>query len=221
MSRFNKRQGVEAEEEDIAVSYRWEQGPGDNWEHVKEDADGNIIALTSDRDRSNRAKQQRVTSSIRRGLIRYLIIAIDCSEAAADKDMRPSRLETSKICVKKFIKEYFDQNPISQLSLCITRDRVAERLTELSGNPKNHEQKLEKLIDMKGSASLQNTLTLSITILKTIPEYGHRELLIIYSSLSTIDPGDHGEIFNVIDEAVQNKIRISVICLAAELYICK
>jgi hypothetical protein len=41
------------------------------------------------------------------------------------------------------------------------------------------------------------------------------------SSLSTCDPGDHGGIFTVIDEAIKNKIRISVICLAAELYICR
>ena len=226
MSRRNvgkKRLGAAAEEEDedIAASYRWEQGGGDSWEHVKEDAGGNIIAVSADRERSNRAKQQRVTQSIRRGLIRYLVIAIDCSSSAAEKDLRPCRLEVSKTCVKRFIREYFDQNPISQMSLCITRDRIAERITELSGNPKNHEQKLDKLMNMKGAASLQNTLTLSITILKQIPDYGHRELLIIYSSLSSCDPGDHGGIFAVIDEAVKCKIRISVICLAAEIYICR
>lgn len=216
-----KRSGAEEDDEDAAASYRWEQGAGDNWEHVKEDAEGNIIAISNDRERSNRAKQQRVSQSIRRGLIRYLVIAIDCSASAAEKDLRPCRLEATKTCVKLFIREYFDQNPISQLSLCITRDRIAERITELSGNPKNHEQKLEKLMNMKGTASLQNTLTLSITILKQIPDYGHRELLIIYSSLSTCDPGDHGGIFAVIEEAIKCKIRISVICLAAELYICR
>ena len=210
--------GAEEEDEDIAASYRWEQGGGGSWEHVKEDAEGNIIAVSNDRERSNRAKQQRVTQSIRRGLIRYLVIAIDCSASAADKDMRPCRLEAAKTCVKRFIREYFDQNPISQLSICITRDRVAERITELSGNPKNHEQKLDTLMNTKGAASLQNVLTLSITILKQIPDYGHRELLIVYSSLSTCDPGDHGGIFTVIEEAIKCKIRISVICLAAELY---
>ena len=213
--------GADDEDDDAAASYRWEQGAADSWEHVKEDAEGNIIAVSNDRERSNRAKQQRVTQSIRRGLIRYLVIALDCSASAAEKDLRPCRLEVVKTCVKRFIREYFDQNPISQLSLCITRDRIAERITELSGNPKNHEQKLEKLMNMKGAASLQNTLTLSITILKQIPDYGHRELLIVYSSLSTCDPGDHGGIFAVIDEAIKCKIRISVICLAAELYICR
>jgi hypothetical protein len=35
-------------------------------------------------------------------------------------------------------------------------------------------------MNTQGAASLQNTLTLSIAILKQIPEYGHRELLIVY-----------------------------------------
>ena len=58
-------QPVEEEDEDIAASYRWEQGAADSWEHVKEDAEGNIIAVSTDRERSNRAKQHRVTQSIR------------------------------------------------------------------------------------------------------------------------------------------------------------
>lgn len=34
-----------------------------------------------------------------------------------------------------FIKEYFDQNPISQLGIIVTRNKVAIKLTELSGTP--------------------------------------------------------------------------------------
>ena len=82
--------------------------------------------------------------------------------------------------------------------MCVTRDRIAERLTELSGNPKVvprppllptplhplltcvhffvpckkvHEQKLGTLMNMDGVASLQNAIELSIKILKNIPEY--------------------------------------------------
>jgi hypothetical protein len=32
-----------------------------------------------------------------------------------------------------FILSYFDQNPLSQIGMIITRDSVAEKLTELSG----------------------------------------------------------------------------------------
>lgn len=37
-----------------------------------------------------------------------------------------------------FIEEYFEQNPISQLGLIVTRNKRAERLTDLSGNGRKH-----------------------------------------------------------------------------------
>jgi hypothetical protein len=38
-------------------------------------------------------------------------------------------------CCKSFIREYFDQNPLSYLSVMVMRAGVACRLTELSGSP--------------------------------------------------------------------------------------
>lgn len=49
------------------------------------------------------------------GLIRYLIVCLDCSVHAKDTDHRPNRLESSKAAVERFMREYFDQNPISQV----------------------------------------------------------------------------------------------------------
>ena len=34
-----------------------------------------------------------------------------------------------------FIREFFDQNPLSHLGLIVLRDGVAEKLTDLSGSP--------------------------------------------------------------------------------------
>ena len=53
--------------------------------------------------------------------------------SARENDFRPSRLEVTKTCLEQFIVDYFDQNPISQLSLALTRDRGAEKVTDLSG----------------------------------------------------------------------------------------
>ena len=205
-------------DDDPKATYRWEQGINKTWDSVQEDAAGNLITTSNERDRSLRAKQSRITKSIRRGLIRYLVVAIDSSKSAAENDYKPCRLEVSKACVQKFIGEYFDQNPISQLSVIVTRDRSAQRLTELSGNPKNHVHMIKGMQNMDGLASLQNTLLLGMSMLRHIPNYGHRELLIVFSSLSTCDPGD---IFNTIKEAKAQKVRISVICLVAEVFICK
>eukprot|EP01038_Epipyxis_sp_PR26KG_P010622 gene10622-14264_t len=209
--------------DEITSIYKWENNINATWETVQEDADGNIIAdslhsIQSEAYKSHKAKRNRVTQSIRRGLIRYLIVAIDASSSAAGTDYRPCRLEASKSCLKQFILEYFDQNPISQLGLMITRSKTAERITDLSGNPKHHIHKLDSIKQTDGLSSLQNTILLAMASLRHIPTYGHRELLIVFSSLSSCDPGD---IFSTIKEAIVAKVRISIICLLAEIFICK
>jgi len=188
------------------------------WESVKEDSEGNIMTINNDQERSKRAKLQRLTQSVRRGLIRYMMVFLDCSVSAKDTDYRPSRLEVMKSTAQKFVLEYFDQNPISQLSVAVTRDRIAEKLTDLSGNSKSHIQAIGGLLRTEGSASLQNVLLLAMATLRDIPDYGCREIVIVYSSLATCDPGD---IFKVIEEVRKMKIRCNVICLSAEIYICR
>lgn len=80
--------------------------------------------------------------------------------------------------IKKFIHDYYDQNPISQLGLLVTRNRLAERITDLSGNVSSHTSKLLKLMNTTGLASLQNTIILAMSLLQHVPTYGQRELLI-------------------------------------------
>ena len=36
--------------------------------------------------------------------------------------------------LERFVEEYFDQNPISQLGIMLTRNKRAEKVTELGGN---------------------------------------------------------------------------------------
>lgn len=38
-----------------------------------------------------------------------------------------------RACAQEFVTEFFDQNPISQLAILVTRDGSAERLSALSG----------------------------------------------------------------------------------------
>jgi len=45
------------------------------------------------------------------------------------------------ICLKlleDFIEEFFYQNPISQLGVIITRNKRAEKISDLAGNSKKH-----------------------------------------------------------------------------------
>lgn len=55
-----------------------------------------------------------------------------------------------------------------------------------------------------GNASLQNLVDLSISCLKHIPPYGHREVLVMSAALSTCDPGN---VFDSVKVAKEHHIR--------------
>ena len=51
-----------------------------------------------------------------------------------------------------------------------------------------------------------------------LPTHSSREILVLFGSLTTCDPGN---IHDTLDSCVKNKIRISVVALAAEMKICR
>jgi len=118
-----------------------------------------------------------------------------------------------------FIQEFFDQNPISQLGIIVTHDKTAERIVELSGNPKQQIKTIrEKLVDGGGEMSMQLSLNIALNSLKSVPSYATREVVMILGGLNTTDPGD---IRDTITSLAQNSIRCSVIGLAAEMQVCR
>lgn len=64
-----------------------------------------------------------------------LQILLDMSRAASMTDMRPNRGAMMIQILQTFVREFFDQNPLSHLSIMLMRNGRAERLTELSGSP--------------------------------------------------------------------------------------
>lgn len=40
--------------------------------------------------------------------------------------------------MEKFVEEFFDQNPLSQLGVIAIKNKRAEKITELSGNIRKH-----------------------------------------------------------------------------------
>ncbi|ESR41729.1 hypothetical protein CICLE_v10011800mg [Citrus x clementina] len=133
-------------------------------------------------------------------------------------DFRPSRMAVVAKRVEAFVREFFDQNPLSQIGLVTVKDGVANCLTDLGGSPEAHIKVLMGKLGCSGDSSLQNALDLVQGLLSQIPSYGHREVLILYSALSTCDPGD---IMETIQKCKESKIRCSVIGLSAEMFICK
>jgi len=70
--------------------------------------------------------------------------------------------------------------------------------------------------EIEGNASLQNSLELACDNFASLPSYGRKEVLIIFSSLTNSDPGD---IFKTIGKVVDEKVQVSVISLSAAIYI--
>jgi len=57
--------------------------------------------------------------------------------------------------------------------------------------------------DIEGNASLQNSLELAWENFATLPSYGRKEVLVVFSSLTNSDPGD---IFKTISKVIEEEI---------------
>ncbi|KAF6153098.1 hypothetical protein GIB67_034820 [Kingdonia uniflora] len=133
--------GEEEEDEDEGENdlEAWERAYADDrsWECLQEDdssflrpIDTNI--LHHDQYRCH-LRSVSATARIQKGLIRYLYLAIDLSKAAGEMDFIPSRMAVVAKYAEAFIREFFDQNPLSHIGLIAIKDGVSQCLTDLGG----------------------------------------------------------------------------------------
>jgi transcription initiation factor TFIIH subunit 2 len=136
-----------------------------------------------------------------------------------EKDLRPTRYLLTIRYASEFVTEFFEQNPISQLGIIGMRDGIAVRISDMSGNPTEHIEKLKLLREQEpqGNPSLQNALEMSRAALFHAPSHGTREIFIIYGALLSSDPGD---IHETIASLIKDRIRVSVVGLAGQVFIC-
>ncbi|XP_074787518.1 general transcription factor IIH subunit 2 isoform X5 [Athene noctua] len=199
---------------------RWEGGYERTWEILKEDESGSLKATIE--NILFKAKRKRLCEhhgQVRLGMMRHLYVVVDGSRTMEDQDLKPNRLTSTLKLLEYFVEEYFDQNPISQIGLIVTKSKRAEKMTELSGNSKKHITALKKAVDMNcsGEPSLYNSLNLAMQTLKHMPGHTSREVLVVFSSLTTCDPAN---IYDLIKCLKAVKIRVSVIGLSAEVRVC-
>ncbi|XP_056091221.1 general transcription factor IIH subunit 2 [Rhinichthys klamathensis goyatoka] len=199
---------------------RWEGGYERTWEVLKEDESGSLKATVE--DILFQAKRKRVFEShgqVRLGMMRHLFVIIDSSRSMEDQDLKPNRLTSTLKLMEYFVEEYFDQNPISQIGIIATKNKRAEKLTDLAGNPKKHIAALKKAVDSTcvGEPSLYNSLNVAMQTLKHMPAHTSKEILVIFSSLTTCDPANIYELIKTLNGL---KIRVSVIGLSAEVRVC-
>jgi len=204
------------------AAYNWETFER-TWDTVEEDETGAL--RTAEDPQLRRARQRRrakLGKSVRRGMIRYLLLVVDLSEAAKlerpEPDFLPSRQVVVVRAAQAFVRRFFDENPISQLGVIVTRDRIAEKVSDLGGSAKHHVAALEAQLarPCSGAMSLMNSLEMALTALRHAPAYGLREALVLSSAISTCDPGD---IFTTVDKLRRQSALVSAISVSSEVYV--
>lgn len=198
----------------------WEKTAQKKNVEPQEGVDGSLEDILGGREEaSKRARLNKDTTPLQRGIIRHTLLVIDLSTAMLEKDLRPSRFLLTLTYTIAFVREYFEQNPISQLGVLGMRDGLATRISDMSGNPNDHINAIKGLrtTEPKGNPSLQNALDMARAALYHTPSHGTREVVIIMGALLTSDPGD---IHDTIKSCIKDKIRVSIIGLAAQLHIC-
>lgn len=131
--------------------HTWEKKIETSWNDLQEDKNGTLMyfiiysndSLLQNEERRKRKTDTESETAIRRRMIRYTCIIIDLSEFILTLDYRPHPLVCIIEIVKKFIMEYYDRNPLSQISIFITKDGKCVRLTQMSSLMKMHCKSLD------------------------------------------------------------------------------
>ena len=117
--------------------FSWEASYSKLWSVILEDESDSI---QNSINKFNAMQRKRLTRNIslipglKKGLIRNFIIVIEASSAANETDLYPTRIKWILNKLSAFARDYFDQNPLCQLGIIVTRDGMAERLCDLTSN---------------------------------------------------------------------------------------
>lgn len=215
--------------------YSWEDELQRPWDIVNNDAESeqSLVYVVQQMIEARKKKiLKNPTTPFQRGIIRTLIVIIDGSLTMLEKDLRPTRFGAMLNLLGEFVDEFFDQNPISQIGIVMMRNGVAQVVSEVSGLPEHHKDRIRGLkarqhgrIEPKGDPSLQNALELARSLLGSnfgdptlASSKSSKEILIIFGALFTSDPGD---IHQTINALAKEEIRVKIIGLSAQVAICQ
>ena len=208
------------------LGYTWEAEYEKSWEALKEDEIGDLQSsidkIVAEKALAKRRLllRQRLPKNIRLGMTRCLVLVIDQSRWMIERDLRPTRLGCCCKLIPDFIRQFFSQNPVSQLSTVVSKDGKASLTSPMIAQVQKHVNSIEALkpTDCSGDISLQNSLEMSMRLLKYVPSHMNKEILLITGSLNTCDPDN---INLSIQRAIDEGVRCSIISLAAEVQIFK
>ncbi|KAI6121529.1 Ssl1-like-domain-containing protein [Pisolithus sp. B1] len=202
-------------------AYTWEASYTRSWDTVQEDETGSLQGAVEDlMARDRRRRLLAPAAAIRRTIIRHLVLILDLSNSMMDRDFRPTRFDLTLRYAREFVTEWFDQNPLGQIGVVGMRSGLGERIGEMSGNPQDVLRSLSDRAKLEptGEPSLQNAIEMARGSMSHLPTQSSREILIVFGSLTTCDPGN---IHETLEVCIKSRIRISVVALAAEMKICR
>ena len=117
--------------------FSWEASYSKVWSVILDD---DFDSIQNSIKKFNALQQKRLTRNIslipglKKGLIRNFIIIIDASKVGNETDLYPTRIKWLLNRIKEFSNEYFEQNPLCQLGILITKDGIAEKVSDLTSN---------------------------------------------------------------------------------------
>ncbi|RQM26225.1 hypothetical protein B5M09_009815 [Aphanomyces astaci] len=209
--------------------YAWEGSFERSWDGIEEDESGALkiqahVASSGDKARQRRQQMlQRVRKGMSflhaddemrsrtlvapSGLIRYVYVVVDLSKGMSQKDWKPHRCAVVTEEVQRFVADYFDQNPISQLGLIGIKSAIAVKLSDLSGNPTHHIEILKSSLTVHGEPSLQNALEMARNALKIV-RYSVAEMYCIASLGAVVRiEGDHRHVRQLDNDRPRRHLR--------------
>lgn len=125
-------------------------------------------------------------------MMRFVLVVIDCSENMNDNDFKPDRYTYAVKCIDDFIHNFLDLNPVGQIGIALTYDRLAHMLCPLSGLSGTLISKIRNF-DRKPNfqfPSIQNSLQLALKSLSKLPSHIVKEVIYINGSNTSSDPGN-------------------------------
>ncbi|ORM41264.1 Suppressor of stem-loop protein 1 [Babesia sp. Xinjiang] len=227
ITEFEQRYDIdEQRDEELYSQYAWEKDVDKSWEQLV-DKDG-VLQFVHQKDAKTALSslegaglRENAEGGIqKRGVVRNLVIIFDTSDGMREVDFKPDRLHCAATAVKGLIQGVFHQGPMTQLALVALRDKRSIMVSKFGTPPSEQIELLD--ITVKGGAegvpSLQNGLEMAIGILSGMPAYTTREIIVIFGSTKTFDPGN---ILTTLQKLKDEHIAVNAVSIAPEMYILK
>eukprot|EP00933_Yihiella_yeosuensis_P034474 TRINITY_DN27961_c0_g1_i2.p1 TRINITY_DN27961_c0_g1~~TRINITY_DN27961_c0_g1_i2.p1 ORF type:complete len:428 (-),score=79.15 TRINITY_DN27961_c0_g1_i2:92-1375(-) len=214
----------------LASRWRWESLLEDTAEIELEAERGKKRSLEArSRDAERNRKRQlgsagnlSTQTPLRRGMIRFVYLLIDMTDASKLTDYKPKRIDFMVECAGRFAEQFLAENPLAEIGLMVLRSGICEVISSLSSNAAEFRRSLADAASEgpKGRFSVVSGLQRALTGLEGAPPYGTREVIVLFTSTSTCDPQDM-PIETLLPQLSEKKIRISVLSISPEVYAMK